>query len=33
MPRAIIPGHGVMCGEAEIIALREYLQITYTLTS
>jgi cyclase len=30
---AIIPGHGVMCGEAEIIALREYLQETWNLTT
>lgn len=29
---AIIPGHGVMCGETEIIALREYLQGTWDLT-
>jgi cyclase len=29
---AIIPGHGVMCGGAEIIALREYLQETWNLT-
>jgi cyclase len=31
--KAIIPGHGVMCGEAEIIALREYLHTTYALTA
>lgn len=31
--RAIIPGHGVMCGEAEILALREYLQVTWDLTA
>jgi cyclase len=30
--RAIIPGHGVMCGEAEIVALRQYLQHTWQLT-
>jgi glyoxylase-like metal-dependent hydrolase (beta-lactamase superfamily II) len=29
---AIIPGHGVMCGEAEITALREYLQRTWDIT-
>jgi cyclase len=29
---AIIPGHGVMCGEAEIITLREYLQSTWERT-
>jgi cyclase len=28
----IIPGHGVMCGEAEINALRQYLQDTWELT-
>jgi cyclase len=28
----IIPGHGVRCGEAEIIRLREYLQYTWELT-
>jgi cyclase len=28
---AIIPGHGVMCGEAEIISLRQYLQQTWDL--
>jgi cyclase len=27
----IIPGHGVMCGEAEIITLRRYLQGTWDL--
>jgi len=31
--RAIIPGHGVMCGEAEIHALRDYLQVTWNLTA
>jgi cyclase len=30
---AIIPGHGVMCGEAEILYLREYLQSTWELTA
>jgi hypothetical protein len=30
---AIIPGHGVMSGEAEIIALRDYLQETWDLTT
>ena len=30
--KVIIPGHGVMCGEAQIIALREYLQVTWELT-
>jgi len=30
---AIIPGHGVMCGEAEIIDLRDYLQETWDLTT
>ena len=29
----IIPGHGVICGEAEVIALRDYLQGTWELTS
>ncbi len=28
----IIPGHGVKCGEAEIMTLREYLQDTWKLT-
>ena len=28
----IVPGHGVMCGEAEIKALRDYLQQTWDLT-
>ncbi len=28
----IIPGHGVMCGESEIIALGDYLQQTWELT-
>lgn len=28
----IIPGHGVRCGEAEIVALRQYLQHTWQLT-
>ena len=28
----IIPGHGVRCGEAEIIVLRQYLQHTWRLT-
>lgn len=31
--RSIIPGHGEMCGEAEILALREYLQVTWDLTA
>jgi len=31
--RAIIPGHGVMCGKAEIVALRQYLQETWDLTA
>ncbi len=31
--RAIIPGHGVMCGEADILALKEYLQVTWDLTA
>jgi glyoxylase-like metal-dependent hydrolase (beta-lactamase superfamily II) len=31
--RVIIPGHGVMCGEAEILSLREYLQVTWHLTA
>jgi len=30
---AIIPGHGVRCGEGEILALREYLQTTWDLTA
>ena len=30
---AIIPGHGVMCGEPEILTLREYLQSTWELTA
>jgi cyclase len=29
----IIPGHGVRCGEADIIGLREYLQHTWELTA
>ena len=29
----IIPGHGMMCGEAEINTLREYLQSTWELTA
>jgi cyclase len=29
---AIIPGHGVMCGESEIIALQSYLQVTWDHT-
>lgn len=29
---AIIPGHGVMCGDNEMIALRQYLQETWDLT-
>lgn len=29
----IIPGHGVRCGEAEILALSEYLQHTWERTS
>ena len=29
---AIVPGHGVMCGEAEIYVLRDYLQETWDLT-
>ena len=29
----IIPGHGLMCGEAEINYLREYLQSTWELTA
>ncbi len=29
---AIIPGHGVRCGEAEILAMRAYLQDTWDLT-
>jgi glyoxylase-like metal-dependent hydrolase (beta-lactamase superfamily II) len=31
--RLIVPGHGVMCREAEIIALREYLQVTWDRTA
>jgi cyclase len=30
---AIVPGHGVMCGETEIIHLREYLQETWDHTA
>lgn len=30
---SIVPGHGVMCGEADIIYLREYLQSTWELTA
>jgi cyclase len=29
----IVPGHGVMSKEAEIIALRQYLQVTWDLTA
>jgi cyclase len=31
--RAIVPGHGVMCGEAEIRSLRDYLEVTWELTA
>jgi glyoxylase-like metal-dependent hydrolase (beta-lactamase superfamily II) len=31
--RVIVSGHGVMCGEAEIIALREYLQVSWDITA
>lgn len=31
--KAIIPGHGVMSGETEIVALRQYLQVTWELTA
>jgi cyclase len=31
--RTIIPGHGLLCGEAEILELREYLQVTWDLTA
>jgi glyoxylase-like metal-dependent hydrolase (beta-lactamase superfamily II) len=31
--RVIVPGHGVMCGETEIIALREYLQVSWDITA
>ena len=31
--QVIIPGHGVRCGEAEIVALRQYLQTTWDLTA
>jgi cyclase len=30
---AIVPGHGIMCGEVEIIYLRGYLQETWDLTA
>ena len=30
---AIVPGHGTMCGEAEIITLRDYLQSTWERTA
>jgi len=30
---AIIPGHGTMCGEAEILYIRDYLQSTWELTA
>jgi cyclase len=29
----VIPGHGVVCGEVEILALRQYLQDTWDLTA
>ncbi len=29
----VIPGHGVRCGEAEMVAMREYLQATWDLTA
>ncbi len=29
----IIPGHGVISGESDIMALRDYLQVTWDLTS
>jgi glyoxylase-like metal-dependent hydrolase (beta-lactamase superfamily II) len=31
--RVIIPGHGVISGESDIIALRDYLQVTWDLTA
>jgi glyoxylase-like metal-dependent hydrolase (beta-lactamase superfamily II) len=31
--RMIVPGHGVMCGEADIVALRQYLRVTWDLTA
>ncbi len=31
--RAVVPGHGVLCGEAEIAALVDYLETTWTLTT
>jgi cyclase len=30
---SIVPGHGVMCGGKEILALRQYLQETWDLTA
>ncbi len=29
----VVPGHGVLCGEAEIAALVDYLETTWTLTA
>jgi cyclase len=31
--QAIIPGHGEMCGEAEILAVQDYLQVSWELTA
>jgi len=31
--QSIVPGHGVLCGEAEIAALLDYLETTWVLTA
>ncbi len=31
--RAIVPGHGLLCGEPEIAALRDYLEATWVRTA
>lgn len=31
--RVIVPGHGLLCGEAEMAALRDYLETTWNLTA
>lgn len=31
--QAIVPGHGLLCGEAEIAALVNYLEVTWTRTA
>lgn len=31
--QAIVPGHGLLCGKAEIAALLDYLEVTWALTA